>query len=196
MIDRSRITGVILAGGRATRMDSRDKGLESFRDAPLAAHALERLAPQVATTVISANRHLDAYAALGSRVVADTIAGYAGPLAGFAAVLEQCETDYLAAVPCDAPFFPLDLVATLGRALETGGGHTLAYVRTPARTHPVFSLVSRTLAPSLVAYLADGGRAVRGWLATVDAIAVEFDDEAAFGNLNTIAELRQAEDRG
>jgi len=56
--------------------------------------------------------------------------------------------------------------------------------------------VSRALAPSLVAYLADGGRAVRGWLATVDAVAVEFDDEAAFGNLNTIAELRQAEDRG
>jgi molybdopterin-guanine dinucleotide biosynthesis protein A len=196
MIDRSRITGVILAGGRATRMGSRDKGLESFRDAPLAAHALERLAPQVATTVISANRHLDAYAALGSRVVADTLAGYAGPLAGFAAVLEQCETDYLAAVPCDAPFFPLDLVATLGRALENGGGHTLAYVRTPLRTHPVFSLVSRTLAPSLVGFLADGGRAVRAWLATVDAIAVEFDDEAAFGNLNTIAELRQAEDRG
>lgn len=196
MIDPSRITGVVLAGGRATRMDHRDKGLEPFRDEPLAAHALRRLAPQVGSILISANRHLDQYAALGPRVVADTMTGYAGPLAGFASVLAQCETDYLAAVPCDAPFFPLDLVATLGRSLGTGAGHTLAYACTPARTHPVFCLVSRSLAPSLVDYLADGGRAVRGWIATVDAVAVAFEDEAAFGNLNTIAELRQAEDRG
>lgn len=61
------ITGLLLAGGRGTRMGGVDKGLQPLRGEPLALHVLRRLAPQVDALVISANRHFDAYATISPR---------------------------------------------------------------------------------------------------------------------------------
>jgi len=195
MIERSRITGLVLAGGRGVRMDSQDKGLALFDGKPLVAHAIDRLTDQVGVLVVSANRHRDVYASFGYPVVADRIDGYAGPLAGLHAALEECATDFMVVVPCDAPFFPLDLVARLADAfnLKANGDVDAAMACTRVRGHPVFCMVRRTTTASLAAYLAADRRSVAGWLASLRSREVSFADEEAFRNLNTTDELHAAE---
>ena len=112
-IAREDITGLVLAGGRGSRMGGVDKGLQNHHGVPLAMHALLRLAPQVGSTMINANRNLAAYESMGVPVWPDALPDYAGPLAGFLAGLERCETPWLVTVPCDSPLFPDDLVARL-----------------------------------------------------------------------------------
>ena len=112
------ITGLVLAGGRGSRMGGVDKGLQNFQGMPLALHALMRLAPQVGETMVNANRNLSAYEAFGSPVWPDTLSDHAGPLAGFLTGLERCETPYLLTVPCDTPWFPADLAERMAQALS------------------------------------------------------------------------------
>src|SRR2546426_2795828 len=116
-IAKEEITGLILAGGRGSRMGGVDKGLQNHLGIPLAMHALLRLAPQVGHIMINANRNLGAYDAFGVPVWPDALPDYPGPLAGFLAGLERCETAYLVSVPCDTPNFPTDLVARLAEDL-------------------------------------------------------------------------------
>ena len=103
MIDPQHITGLVLAGGRGSRMGGVDKGLQLHHGVPLALHALRRLAPQVGPAMLNANRNVEAYAAFGAPVWPDTPPNYAGPLAGFVAGLSHCHTPYLVTVPCDSP---------------------------------------------------------------------------------------------
>ncbi|MBI3524124.1 MAG: molybdenum cofactor guanylyltransferase MobA [Betaproteobacteria bacterium] len=186
------ITGLILAGGLAQRMGGADKGLRLLRGKPLAAHAIERLAPQVATLLINANRNPEAYAAFGYPVIADVIAGYAGPLAGLHAGLSRCATPLLATAPCDSPFLPLDLVARLHAVLTTTGAQ-LAVAHSADRTQPVFALYRRELLEYLNAFMADGGRKINAWHATLKIAEVSFPDAAAFANINTPEELEKLE---
>src|SRR4051812_48241666 len=118
MIPKEDISGIVLAGGRGSRMGGADKGLQNFRGMPLALHTLLRLQPQVGEAMVNANRNLGAYESFGVPVWPDALADYAGPLAGFLVGLERCETPYLVTVPCDTPLFPHDLVARLAEALE------------------------------------------------------------------------------
>jgi molybdopterin-guanine dinucleotide biosynthesis protein A len=110
------ITGLVLAGGRGTRMGGVDKGLQSHLGLPLALHTLLRLQPQVGAVMINANRNLAAYEAMGAPVWPDALPDYPGPLAGMLAGLEHCETPWLLTVPCDTPGFPHDLAARLAQA--------------------------------------------------------------------------------
>jgi len=110
------ITGLVLAGGRGSRMGGVDKGLQNHLGMPLALHAMLRLAPQVGHVLINANRNLAAYEAMGVPVWPDALAEYPGPLAGMLAGLEHCETPWLVTVPCDTPNFPLGLVERLAHA--------------------------------------------------------------------------------
>lgn len=186
----ARITALVLAGGRGSRMGSVDKGLQPFDGEPLVAHVSRRIAPQAATVIVSANRNRDAYEATGHRIVADIVAGQPGPLAGLHAGLSACTTDYLVTVPCDAPFLPLDLVARLSQAFDDDVDLTVA--RTGSGLHPVFSLMRRTVVDDLARYLASDGRAVHRWIERLRHRAVSFDDEQAFVNLNTLADLAGA----
>src|SRR3954468_21586075 len=117
-IETGDITGVILAGGRGSRMGGVDKGLQNFNGMPLALHTLMRLQPQVGHVLINANRNLGAYESFGVPVWPDVLADFAGPLAGFLAGLENCETPWLVTVPCDTPLFPADLVERLAQAAD------------------------------------------------------------------------------
>ena len=201
MIAKHDITGLILAGGRGTRMGGVDKGLQNFRGMPLALHTLLRLAPQVGEVMINANRNLSAYESFGAPVWPDGIADYAGPLAGFLTGLERCETGYLVTVPCDTPLFPPDLVARLAEALEREDADiAMAAAREEdgaVRTQPVFSLLRRELMESLVRFTQGGGRKIDAWTGQHKTVAVPFDaagDEAsAFFNANTLAELHRLE---
>ena len=196
------ITGVILAGGRGSRMGGADKGLQNFNGIPLALHTLMRLGPQVGNLMINANRNLAAYESFGADVWPDGshMGAFAGPLAGFMTALERCETPYLLTVPCDTPLFPTDLVARLADAMA----HENADFAVAAadedgqlRQQPVFCLMSTDMLESLVAFTKGGGRKIDAWTALHHTVVVPFngphDDPRAFANANTLAELHQLE---
>jgi molybdopterin-guanine dinucleotide biosynthesis protein A len=194
MIEREDITGLILAGGRGSRMGGVDKGLQNFHGMPLAMHALMRLAPQVGEIMINANRNLGAYEALGAPVWPDALPDFAGPLAGFLAGLERCETRYLVTVPCDSPLFPLDLVARLASALQREDAEMAMATSLEdgvQRTQPVFCLMKTELMESLVRFTHEGQRKIDRWTALHRCVEVPFDDPQAFANANTLAELLQ-----
>ena len=199
MIDPNEITGLILAGGRGSRMGGIDKGLQNHHGVPLALHALLRLSPQVGHLLVNANRNLGAYEAMGAPVWPDPLPDYAGPLAGFMAGLEHCETPYLVTVPCDSPMFPLDLVQRLAQALEANGAD-IAMAATledgQLRTQPVFCLMRSAVLESLVRFTQGGQRKIDRWSAMHRCVEVCFDDPQAFANANTLAELQQLQSNG
>ncbi len=193
-IAREEITGVILAGGRGSRMGGVDKGLQNHKGVPLALHALLRLQPQVGELMINANRNLGAYESMGVPVWPDTQSDYPGPLAGVLVGLERCETPYLVTVPCDTPNFPLDLVERLAQALHAEEADlAMAATREDGvvTPQPVFCLLKSELLESLIKYLQGGQRKIDRWTALHGAATVVFDDAAAFDNANTIEELQR-----
>ncbi|MGF6275370.1 molybdopterin molybdotransferase [Massilia sp. UYP11] len=196
------ISGLVLAGGRASRMGNVDKGLQPFRSSTMVEHVLARLRPQVGPVAISANRNLDTYRAFDATVLPDEIADgvepYPGPLAGLETGLRHCATPYLLAVPCDSPFLPPDLASRLFAALQEADAD-LAYAATRepgmrTQAHPVFCLVRADRLPALTSYLVEGGRRVDGWYRDLKAVEVVFDDTDAFRNINTLDELRGLDD--
>ncbi len=184
------ITGLVLAGGQARRMGGGDKGLRPFRGRALVEHAIDRLRAQVDQLIISANQNLETYRALGYPVIsdADSVEAFAGPLAGLHAGLSACSTPLLVTVPCDSPLLPLDLVAKLAEGLAANGAD-LAVARSASGLQPVFSLCRRRLLDHLTDYLDSGGRKMDRWYDALRVVAVDFPDEAAFVNINTLAEL-------
>jgi molybdopterin-guanine dinucleotide biosynthesis protein A len=198
MIERDQITGLILAGGLGRRMSADgkglDKGLQPFRGRPMVNRVIERFAPQVGALLINANRNLASYEAFGFPVVADAIDGFAGPLAGLHAGLSAAKTRFVASVPCDSPFLPLDLVPRLGAALSANGAQ-VAVARTGRQAHPVFMLVERSVLPGLEKFLATGQRKIDAWYAELLVADVDFDEDSAFRNINTPEELREYETR-
>ena len=194
MIPPEDITGLVLAGGRGSRMGGVDKGLQNHHGMPLALHALLRLGQQVGTTMVNANRNLAAYESMGAPVWPDALPDYPGPLAGFLAGLEHCETPWLVTVPCDTPDFPADLVARLAAAAqEQQADIAIAATREPdgsLQSQPVFCLMRASLLESLVRATAAGERKIDRWAKQHRCAKVVFDDADAFFNANTLAELR------
>lgn len=199
MIAREDITGLILAGGRGSRMGGTDKGLQPLRGAPMAMHTLMRLAPQTGAMLINANRNLAAYESFGVPVVTDSVPDFAGPLAGMMAGLEQCSTGWLVTAPCDTPFLPTDLVQRLADAIEAEGAEMAIPVTVDAdgrrQTQPVFCLMPVTALDGLIVYINEGGRKIETWAASHRLVEVPFPDASAFANINTLDELRTHEAR-
>jgi molybdopterin-guanine dinucleotide biosynthesis protein A len=216
------VCGVVLAGGEGRRVGGVDKGLLKLNGEPLARLALERLRPQVDQWLISANRHLDVYAAWGAEVCVDSTSSdvgsrtdphagpqsqphaasdadrYVGPLAGFLAAEARSRCDWLATVPCDVPTFPRDLVARLAQhAHQTQARLVQAAVVEDGRVRPqpVFSLWHRSLAPGLRDFVAAGGRKVGAWAESCGRSLLVFDApdaSSAFFNINTLDDLSRA----
>ncbi|MEX0872540.1 MAG: molybdenum cofactor guanylyltransferase MobA [Aquisalimonadaceae bacterium] len=189
------ITGLILAGGRATRMGGQDKGLITVAGRPMAAHILTALRPQVAALLINANRNLDRYAELGAPVVSDQVADFAGPLAGMASGLGSADTAWMVTAPCDSPLIPPDLVARLIAALRADDAE-LAVAWGEGRMQPVFALLPRRLLPSLNAFLQAGERKIDRWYAQHRVALADLSDRPEmFLNINTPEERDALEAR-
>lgn len=195
------ITGVVLAGGRGSRMGGGDKGLQNHLGMPLALHGVLRLQRQVGSVMVAANRNLAAYEAFGHPVWPDSLPDYAGPLAGFLTGLSHCETPYLLTVPCDSPLFPLDLAQRLAAAFDDPATE-IAMVSAregddTLRNQPVFCLLRADLLPSLMAFTQAGGRKIDRWTDQHRTVVVPFDlpgdEPQAFFNANTLAELQSLE---
>jgi len=193
------ITGLVLAGGRGSRMGGVDKGLQNHLGMPLALHSLLRLQLQVGSAMLNANRNLGAYESMGVPVWPDSQADFAGPLAGMLVGLEHCETPWLVTVPCDTPNFPTDLVERLAAAAQAEDAEiAMAATREPddqgqtvVQVQPVFCLLKSSLLESLQAFLDSGQRKIDRWTAQHRCVTVVFDDSAAFFNANTVEELRR-----
>lgn len=195
-LDRQQVAGLILAGGQGSRMQGNDKGLATLRGEPLVAHVARRLAPQVGTLIVSANRNADRYARYG-RVVADdtdALGAWQGPLAGLAAGLAAAASCvWLVVTPCDTPFLPADLAQRLIAAAQAAGA-PLAYAMAGGQRHPACMALRTSLLPTLRDYLAAGERKVGLWQSRVGGVGAPFDDApGAFMNLNTPEELAAAE---
>ncbi|HTN50013.1 MAG TPA: molybdenum cofactor guanylyltransferase MobA [Burkholderiaceae bacterium] len=187
---RDSITGLVLAGGQGSRIGGADEGLLEFHGLPLIEHVLGRLARQVDTVMISANRNQERYRALVPRVIGDAGGGqrYHGPLAGIHAGLVHAPTAWVVVVPCDVPQLSRALVARLAEAVNARGV-LAACARSESRLQPVFCLLATALVAPLGAHIERGGRAVHSWLAEVGAAPVDFDDPMAFRDLGTLAAL-------
>ncbi|MBD3664424.1 molybdenum cofactor guanylyltransferase MobA [Sulfitobacter aestuariivivens] len=192
--------GVILAGGLATRMGGGDKGLLRLGGGTLMSSVIARLAPQVDKFALNANGDPARFADLGLPVIADSIDGYAGPLAGVLAGLDWAAergADCIVTAAADTPFFPCDLVPRLLLASE-GMAAPLALAVTPdpkrgTARHPTFGLWPVTLRHDLRAALRSGVRKVVAWTDQHGGRTALFPDEAAFFNVNTPDDLARAE---
>lgn len=199
MADALVVAGLILAGGRAARMnpDGRhdiDKGLAELNGVPLAAHVARRLAPQVQSLFISANRNAERYAAYGRVVADEPDSAWAGPLAGVVAGMAACAPGaWLVTAPCDTPFIPTDLAARLVEAALARGA-PLAVACAGSRRHSVCMAARVDLLGDLRDYLRAGERKVDLWQSRVGGVEVLFDDAPpdAFANINTPEDLRRA----
>ncbi len=182
-------------------MGGEDKGLVPVNGEAMIAHALRRLAPQVASLVINANRNEARYAALGDcAVVADVDGDFAGPLAGMASAMDRAETRFILTVPCDSPLLVPNLGERLFGALVAEDAE-VSVAHDGDRMQPVFALLDRALRDSIGAYLASGGRKIDTWYAQRRLVLADFSDSAdMFMNINTPEdrdrlEARLAEDR-
>jgi len=125
-----RVVGLLLAGGQSRRMGGGDKALRPLGGISLLDRVIERLRPQVEAMVLNANGDPARFARFALPVVADSVPGFAGPLAGVIAGLdwaavERPDCPYVVSVATDAPFLPADLVARLAEGIE-GAGADLA----------------------------------------------------------------------
>lgn len=192
------LAGIILAGGRSSRMDGRDKALLALGGATLAARAAHRLAPQVGRLALSANGDAARFGLVGIDVVADADDSRAGPLAGILAGLRWAAAlsprpDAVVSVAVDTPFFPEDLAQRLAAAAAPD---TIAVATSAGIRHPTFALWPSGIADALAAYLAGGGRKAGVFIGAQPHVAVDFpitDGLDPFFNVNTPADFAEAE---
>ncbi|MCZ6839698.1 MAG: molybdenum cofactor guanylyltransferase MobA [Alphaproteobacteria bacterium] len=194
------VAGVLLAGGQSRRMGGGDKCLRPLGGQPILARIIETVAPQVSRLVINANGDPDRFASFGVPVAADTVDGYAGPLAGVLTGMEWVaanapECDWIATFATDAPFLPDDLVERLCEAVSNGTAD-MACALSNGRRHPVFGLWPVALGPELRRELVVRGvRKVDDWTDGYNRREVEFAVDAIdpFFNVNRPEDLVAAE---
>ncbi len=195
------IVGLLLAGGQSRRMGGGDKALRLLGPQPLLDHVIARVRPQVAALVLNANGDPSRFARYGLPVVADSIADFAGPLAGILAGLDWAATNrpdcaLVVSLATDAPFLPADLVARLVEGMRTVGAE-LACAASCGQPHPVIGLWPVHLREALrEAVVAEGIRKVDRWTARYRLATVAFPDEIGgvdpFFNANRPEDLDRA----
>jgi len=189
MVLQTKVTGVILAGGQARRMNFQDKGLQLFRGQTLISYSFNALRPIVNALIINANQNLAVYENFGVPVISDLEQDFSGALAGILAAMTYATTDVLLVVPCDAPFIS---TAQLQRLLfeHEKSGAEITVARTGGQIHSVFLVLKTSLRTSLETYLASGNHKVRLWFESHETHFVDFGENArGFENINTLAEL-------
>ncbi|CAM3310047.1 Molybdenum cofactor guanylyltransferase [Klebsiella spallanzanii] len=182
------ITGVVLAGGRATRMGGIDKGLQRLNGKALWRHVADSLEPQVTNLVISANRNLDSWQSSGYPIITDSLNDFPGPLAGMLSVMQQIESEWFLFCPCDTPFIPSFLAE---RLIQQKKSSPVVWVHDGERDHPAIALVNREVIAELEIYLAGGERRVMVFMRKIGGHSVDFSDvKSAFINVNTLNDLQ------
>jgi molybdopterin-guanine dinucleotide biosynthesis protein A len=194
------VVGVLLAGGQSRRMGGGDKALLPFAGRTLLAQVIGRVGPQVRHLVLNANGDPARFADYGLPVVADSVEGFAGPLAGVLAGLDWAAANapdcpWVASMPTDAPFLPPDLVQRLLGAAE-GDAADMACASSGGRTHPVAALWPVRLRDDLRrAMTGEGVRKVDRWTARYRLATADYPDQPLdpFFNTNSPEDFAEAE---
>lgn len=189
-----KVAGVILAGGRARRMNNQDKGLVTFKGRPMVSYAIAALTPVVDRLFINANRNIEQYRQFGWPVITDRTDSFDGPLAGILSAMLHADADVLIVIPCDSPLIKTShLQKLLLSRAENNADVAVAF--DGIRQHPVFLAVKTALQPSLQNYLAGQQYKVAAWLAQQNSVQADFSNEPEiFANINTMAELSRLEE--
>ncbi len=175
-----KVSAVILAGGRATRLNGEDKGLYLFKNKPLISYVMSTLKHQITDVVISANRNLKQYQAFGYPVISDGNDDFEGPLKGLSEALNLCQYDKVLVTSCDMPFLPVNLLSVF----EMQSNASIQIISVDKRLQLCF-LMHKSLKTSLNVYLQSGGRRVMQWIKSLDYIEIEYQsDSHHFKNLN------------
>ncbi len=196
------IAGVILSGGRSSRMGGGDKTLLTVGGKPLLKRAIERLKPQTAALAINANSSIEKYSEFGLPVVPDSMPGRQGPLAGILAGLDwavESGFDRIVSVAGDTPFFPGNLVEKMYEEARAKGAAIAIAATRPQDVglarHPTFGLWSVSLREDLRSALQSGTRKIVAWADRHGTLAVEFAIRGhdPFFNINTPEDISLAE---
>jgi molybdopterin-guanine dinucleotide biosynthesis protein A len=189
MTPQTKVTGVILAGGKGRRMHEQDKGLMLFKGKPLVSYGIAAMTRVADVTLVNANRNIDAYREFGLPVISDRNGNFEGPLAGVLAAMASAQSGILLTLPCDSPAVQAGHLKHLLAGL-THSNADIAVASDGARLHPVFMAVQVAVMPNLADYLLQGGRKVEDWVRQHEWREISFADEkAVFNNINTLAEL-------
>ena len=185
-------TGVILAGGKSSRMGGIDKGLIDIVGNPLVTYAIRRMETQVSSILISANRNSAKYGEYGYTVIEDTAGEFYGPLSGLLSAMQHADTEYILTTPCDSPFLPEDYAQRMYTALENG--NKICVAQEGKLIQPVFTLVSCSFASNLQDYLEQGHRKMAAWILEQEPSTVDFANcKNMFFNMNTPEDKLQLE---
>ena len=187
---QNKVSGVVLAGGLARRMDKQDKGLIEYQNKPMVSYAVEAMSQVTETVIINANRNLKAYGQFDCEVVSDQTNSFDGPLAGVLAAMNHVKTDILLVMPCDSPLIkPQHLQKLLTALIDEEVDIAVAF--DGDRLHPVLLALKTSLQDSLADYLLQGQRKIDTWLNQHTLYQVDFSQEAdIFLNINTLSELQ------
>lgn len=189
MSEQNKVTGVILAGGLARRMDKQDKGLVLFHNKPMVSYAVAAMSKVTETVLINANRNKKDYMQFGCTVIADQTNTFDGPLAGVLSAMIHAKTDLLCVMPCDSPLIKAEHLQKLLTTL-TNKNVDIAVAFDGQRMHPVFLALKTSLQKSLKNYLQEGNRKIDCWLQQHSLANVDFSQNAeVFLNINTLSEL-------
>lgn len=193
MNSQTKVTGVILAGGLARRMNNQDKGLVNFKGRPMISYAIAAMLPVVDQLIINANRNCERYRQFGLPVIADQTDTFDGPLAGVLTAMIHADADVLVVMPCDSPLVRAEhLRKLLSTRAEQDADVAVAF--DGERLHPVFMAIRTTLKNSLEAYLSSGERKIGLWLEQLNRVKADFSDTPdIFTNINTMADLSALE---
>ena len=193
MKHQPKVTGVILAGGLARRMNNQDKGLINYKGRPMVSYAIAALASIVDLSIINANRNREQYQTFGLPVVADQTDSFDGPLAGILTAMLYIEADLLVVIPCDSPLIKAEHLKKL-LATRAKDNSDVAVAFDGERLHPVFLAIKTSLKNSLQDYLNNGQRKADLWLKQQKMVEADFSDEPEiFVNINTLTELSELE---
>lgn len=191
MNKQAKVSGVVLAGGLARRMNKQDKGLVLFNNQAMITYALQAVAPVVDELFISANRNIEQYQQFNYPVISDASDDFAGPLAGVYAALNVCHHDVLLVMPCDSPFMTTGGLQTLLEERERSQAD-IAVAFDGERIHPVFIAIKSSLKNSLQNYLAQGERKIDRWFEQHHWVKVDFSTNPEFfSNINTLQQLSE-----
>lgn len=190
--------GVILAGGRSSRMGIGRKALLELNGRPLLAHVIDRLQPQLASLFLSCESQTDDFGDFGLKVVPDLMPRFRGPLTGLCSALMhmigQKQDNGLMLCPCDAPFIPVDLVQTLVEAGQDDS-KPVVVVSYEGVLQPTFSLWQRHHFPVIHQAVTERGQGgLKHMLNSLQHEIVEWPstEPSPFFNINTPEELEAA----
>ena len=194
MQQQNKVTGVVLAGGLARRMNKQDKGLIIFRNKAMVSYAVEAMSQVAETVLINANRNLSEYRKFGYQVISDQTDTFDGPLAGVLSAMTHAsaETNIICVIPCDSPLIKAEHLQKLLTALTENIDIAVAF--DGERMQPVVFALKKSLQASLQDYLQQGNRKIDLWLEQHRLVKVDFSqDSEIFLNINTLSELKALE---